>query len=373
MRSERHPSPALASEPDQLGRLRTLLALARQPSGPGRSRLLSEISDLFLGRWAQLGAAEKSVVGEILARLVGAGTPATRKAIARRVAALPDAPRLLVRILAEDAPDIADPILRQGGLLPDDDLVELIGRQGGAHHLALAGQRFLPARVAQALIALDRPEIDQRLLHNDQARIGSAGFTVLVDRAQSDDGLRMALLTRHDLPLSLMNRLFLAARSGERRFILEQNRAELEDAPPAALPSIAETRRRRLRDAYLIDLLRQEAEAGFVVALSEVAGLPRADTARIVADPGFEPLIILGRASGMDRASVSNIALLLGGADRLGLAEVHRRLGLFDEVSPRVAGRLLTDWGGRPCAEALPIAPPANDESPGEDTLARSA
>jgi hypothetical protein len=129
---------------------------------------------------------------------------------------------------------------------------------------------------------------------------------------------------RSDIPLKLMNVLYLVAPAPLRREILMRN--ELAGETAAALtvdgPAILAAARTRNGD--------------FTGALSRLTGLPRRVAAAILSDPSGEPLAVLCRGTNLDRASFSAVALLRG-PEGLPLA-------VFDTVAPKAAAHLVADW-----------------------------
>ena len=129
---------------------------------------------------------------------------------------------------------------------------------------------------------------------------------------------------RADIPLKLMNVLYLAAPAPLRREILMRN--ELEGGTPATLdidgPALLAASRSRNSD--------------FTGTLARLTGLPRRVATAILTDPGGEPLAVLCRGAGLDRASFSAVALLRG-PEGLPLA-------VFDTVAPKAAAHLVADW-----------------------------
>lgn len=143
------------------------------------------------------------------------------------------------------------------------------------------------------------------------------------------DGETQAVLAgrmagRGDISLRLMNLLYLAAPAPLRREILMRN--EIEGGTPAPLP---------VDTAALLEAARNRS-GDFAGSLSRLAGLPRAAAAAILSDASGEPLAVLCRGLGMDRARFSAIALLRG-AEGLPLA-------VFDTVAPKAAALLVADW-----------------------------
>ena len=129
---------------------------------------------------------------------------------------------------------------------------------------------------------------------------------------------------RSDIPLKLMNVLYLAAPAPLRREILMRN--ELEGDATSALAI----------DGPAILAAARNKSGDFTGTLARLTGLPRRVATAILTDPSGEPLAVLCRGTTLDRASFSAIALLRG-PEGLPLA-------VFDTVAPKAAAHLVADW-----------------------------
>ena len=127
-----------------------------------------------------------------------------------------------------------------------------------------------------------------------------------------------------EIPLRLMNVLYLAAAAPQRREILMRN--ELEGPAPAPL----------LADGAAILAAARNKAGDFTGALARLTAVPRRMAAAILADTSGEALAVLCRGANLDRATFSGIALLRG-AQGLPLA-------VFDTVAPKAAALLVADW-----------------------------
>ena len=85
-------------------RLPDLIGLAREDSSEKRRALLRELTEHFFGATAH-SEAENEHYGIVLAHLADDMEDAVRAELAERFAPVPDAPRRLIRRLAEDGSD----------------------------------------------------------------------------------------------------------------------------------------------------------------------------------------------------------------------------------------------------------------------------
>jgi hypothetical protein len=127
-----------------------------------------------------------------------------------------------------------------------------------------------------------------------------------------------------DIPLKLMNVLYLAAPGPLRREILMRN--ELEGATPEPLPV----------DRTAVLAAARNRQGDFLGTLARLSAIPRRTLSLVLGDAGGEPLAVLCRGLGLDRASFSAVALLRGAPDL--------PLAVFDTVAPKAAALLVHDW-----------------------------
>ena len=130
---------------------------------------------------------------------------------------------------------------------------------------------------------------------------------------------------RSDVPLKILNLLYLAAPAAMRREILLRNaleQAEIAAPPPA--------------DAALILSAARNGARDFLAAFSVGAGVPRRIAQSVLSDVSGEALAVVCCGRGLDRATFSAIALLKGPRGM--------PLSVFDNVPPKAALHLVEDW-----------------------------
>jgi len=136
---------------------------------------------------------------------------------------------------------------------------------------------------------------------------------------------------RDDFPLSLLNEFFLYAPVPMKDAILQRNDAE------GAV------------DCTGVDagaLLHSARTAGdFAQTMAHLAGLPCSVAAAMLSDPSARGLAVLARATGVNRATFSAMAILAGPARSV--HENFAMLEVFDAVPQNGARHLVTFWRGR--------------------------
>jgi hypothetical protein len=153
----------------------------------------------------------------------------------------------------------------------------------------------------------------------------------LLERAarECDEAARSQIAARmgghSELPLNLLNELYLAAPAPLRREILMRN--ELESGDDAADAAV---------DGETLLLVARNGTRDFAGALSEAAAIPRTTAEAILSDASGEALAVLCRGAGLDRATFSAVAVLRGAREL--------PLSVFDTVAEHAAHRLLRYW-----------------------------
>lgn len=140
-----------------------------------------------------------------------------------------------------------------------------------------------------------------------------------------------------NIPIGLMNALYLAAPAAVRHEILARNEEEGEDLEESA-------------DSDAVLAVARKGARDFAGALAQAAQVPRHITQAVLADPSGEALAVFCRGLKLNRAIFSAIALLR--------APAPMPLEAFDNVADRAAARLVHDWRKRmePVVEEIAAA-----------------
>jgi hypothetical protein len=156
---------------------------------------------------------------------------------------------------------------------------------------------------------------------------------------EADEATRTLLAARigghPELPLKLLNELYLAAPARVRREILMRDELDglrdEETSPADTEPLLAAARQEGLHD--------------FASVMSTAFSIPRRIAEAIMADASGEPLAVLCRGTGTDRATFTSLALLKG-VEAMSLA-------VFDTVPEHAARRLSQHWRQAQAAPAF--------------------
>jgi uncharacterized protein (DUF2336 family) len=350
--------------------VRQLLALAHDKSVESRRTLLQNISDLFLTNDGRLTERERVLMAGIVNQLIHDVEMSVRRELAERLAGEPNAPRELLVTLANDAIEIAHPILHQSGVLHDTDLIDVVKHRTQEHRLAVAMRSELSAEVSQALIDAGDKDVIETLINNHDAELSRRAMDYLVSESQQVDRFQQPLLRRPDLPLPLAHRMFWWVSAALREYILMnfkiepatidalihettssvKKRAEVDKSTygEAELIVAEIANKGQLDERFLLQCLRRGRIAAFTAALARMAEIDVPLARHVIFDPGGEGLVVLCKAGGIDRSVFSSIFLLTrearDGSRMTDPAQLNNMVKIYDHLSQKEAQGALRCW-----------------------------
>ncbi|MBB5518268.1 DUF2336 domain-containing protein [Amphiplicatus metriothermophilus] len=349
-------------------RLLALIEEARRDRRAGLDRLACALTDL---RLAAPGKCDAAAFDETLCALAARATPETRRLLAERFAAADGAPRALVRRLAADeAIEIAEPVLRRSAALTEEDLIAIAQHGGPAHVAALACRRAVSARLAAAIVARGEKAGLVYLARNRGARLNDASLAALVAQARAIPELQAPLTARPDLSPLLMTRLYFAVASPLKREILRK--ADMLDpalidaaidacrsrllAPSAETsPDPLETARqfirsrigtRSLNERLLRQMLDARRPAEFMLAFAYCVGVDIRAAQTILQDRSWESLAVACRAAGIERATFAKLIVGLRKTPEEQKSGAQM-LEIYMKIPQEAAERVMRFWRAR--------------------------
>jgi uncharacterized protein (DUF2336 family) len=298
-----------------------------------RPTLVRVLTDLYLQKSAHTAEEERHYT-ELVLRLIDRVDIATRKIVAAKLAHYAPAPAAVVRQLARDVLEVAEPILEHSHQLKGSDLLAIITELGLPYAAVIARRLRIAAHGqdaqhrASADIDLgtakdtgpaaargpDEPAKPPPLLH-------SRNFSDAAARASLDTDLRIG-------------DMFLAAGPKERRLILSQladANCPLSASPPPPSNAIA-----ALESAAL-----QRKPAEFTRALERALGIAAEHAQRIVMDDSGEPLLIAAKSLGMAADTLLRVLLFLNPVIGQSVTRVFDLAKLYDTIPRETALRLI--------------------------------
>lgn len=349
-----------------------LQRLARDKSETGRHKFAQSISDLFAERYPELNERERALIFDILGRLIHDMDMALRRLIAEHLAGLADAPRELAKVLANDAIEVAFPILSVTSVLLDEDLIEIIRSRTIEHQMAITVRPAISEAVSTALVDAGDEGVIRSLLMNANARISSATIAYLVEESRRITSFQEPLLTRRDLDPQLAKRMFTWVSAALRQFILDNYDLEssyVDDAieksvmeelklvkrygsGSAARKLAAELKKQgKVTPDLLITALQEGEVRLFNSMFQELTGVSERIVMSMMTEAAGLGLAVACHNSGLGRAiysAIFAIAHKARGASRGQLQQdLRKAIRIYDQITPQAAERVIRRWRHR--------------------------
>jgi uncharacterized protein (DUF2336 family) len=351
----------------QMAVLRDLMGFAQRKTQQSRRVLFDNINDLFLSSDGRLSDRERTLMVEILGKLIHEMEMQVRRALAARLAQMETAPRELLLMLANDDAEVARPILRASKLLSDPDLIEIVKQRSQEHLLVIALRAPLSAEVAEAIVDNGDDRVIEQLLKNPDAVLSRRALEYLVGESQRVDSFQEPLLSRHDLTPDLAHRMFWWVSAALRKVVLTRfsvDAALLDDAlRESARSAIAETvtggkdthvtrliqglvEANALDHRFLVQALRGGKFSAFIAGFAHLAQLDPTIIRRAVFDPGGESLAVIAKTIGVDRNMFASLFLLSrqGASSVTAPKQLQELLKFFDSLTAEQARNAARFW-----------------------------
>jgi uncharacterized protein (DUF2336 family) len=332
-----------------------LLALAKSQSRRARRALLDNMTDLFLSPEGRLSDQDRAQMADIIGKLVDDVEIEVRRALAERLALLPDAPKALILKLANDEVRVARPLLMNSTVLKDADLIEVVRQRSQEHRLSVAMRSGIGPAVGDALLEFGEEDVIEALIRNPDAVLSRQALEYLVEESRRLDQFQEPLLRREDLPSALAYRMFWWVSAALRRMILAEYKLDesdldrfLESAVHAVVGAMPKgdsesiklaarlIERGEMTERRLIQTLRVGHVNAFIAGLAHMAGINAPTARRIVFAPGGEAMAVCCKAAGFDRGTYSTIYLLLRGILQPGVPMTPKVLEEIMEIYARM-------------------------------------
>lgn len=274
--------------------------------------------------------------GDILLDMLFHATTEERLFCARRLKVTKEAPRRLMRYLAQSDIEIARCLLEDNDVYDAADLCEFVEKTTMEHRLLIAGRKRIDPTVAEKLAERPEPAVLKRLLKNEGATISEAGMDHLVKHSRGIEGLAPLIIKRLELIPSQAMAMFWWADGPTRRIMLQRQaaeRAELVDLcsdvfaiaaaenwqDPVARKTLQLIERRQRNRAAIAKSPYDSLEHAIEVAADQgldpelaqeigfLAGVKPVTIAKILSDAGGEGLAVLCKATGLKRPYLTHL------------------------------------------------------------------
>lgn len=339
-------------------------------SSERRVNILRQVTDLFLSDADRLNASQIDVFDDVLMKLIERVEARALAQLSTRLAVVAAGPKQSIHQLAfhEDA-SVAVPVLEKSNCLSDGDLIEIASCRGQQHLMAISVRKTLNEAVSDVLIERGDSNVVQSLAQNSGARFSATGYSWLVDRAGSNEGLAEKLGLRLDIPVGLLRDLLAKASDAVRARLLKAAPPEMLERIRSAIDSVVEEIRGK--PARPIDYTAAEAA---VLALNRAGNLNDHAVNRFAIDENFknvtaalsllsavgidaiEPLLRNGRLEGLivackaARLSWSTTNMIIRNRPDCAAPtklELQQGKEVFDTLSLSAAQRTIRFWSAR--------------------------
>jgi uncharacterized protein (DUF2336 family) len=312
-----------------------LISLAENSSREAREALVAATAAQFLDSGEECSLMERTLFSDILVKLYSFARQEVRIKLSATLAMADWAPIDLVRELALDSFDIAQPILAFCPILNDDILVEVVRECGFEHRMTIAERSCIGELVSQSLIETEDKNILSNLAANVTARIAVHDFEHAMNVLSETPDTLNSLITRHDLPPSLVAAAFAIAGAEARdlitarvppriasRLVSVVGDSTAEAAAKATksafhhpMPErVIETVRRNAHNlnvkptpGFLVAALMRGEREHFVRGIARILELPVAGVSRKLASAETESIALAARAANFDSSIVRTI------------------------------------------------------------------
>jgi len=308
------------------------------PEGGFRARhaLLKRLADVVSLPASRINAFERAVTGDLLVEMLRLASSEDRRRVAQRLAPLAELPNALTRMLLRDEPAIAGLLIEQCASLSDADLVACARDTGPEHRFLMASRRALSEVVTETLLSFGESHVIEAVLRNNTARLCQTAVEGVVSLSRQEPQLCGHVLKRPELRPSGAYVMFWWCGPEDRRTILQRfavSREVMQEVAEDVFAMAADEnwqdpvsrkalqfieRRQRNRAAIAKSPyggLEQAAAAAAASGLnrevateiSYLSGIKPITGAKILGDPGGEPLAILCKATGLGKSDLQNL------------------------------------------------------------------
>ena len=333
-------------------------------------RALTRITDLFLAGSGRYSKHQVELFDEVFKVLVEAIELSTRIRLARRFAADPNAPAVLIRaIAANDDAAVAAPVLSRSPVLTEPDLIASASTQSQDHLLAIAQRETISEVITDILIERGEQQVVHAVAKNAGAQISDDGFGELVLRAGADGELALHVGTRRDIPRHHFLKLLetasasvcsrLVAAHPKLAELVQETVTEVVDdingevRRHSSVHAKAKFRIKRLsewKELREVDVHAGARAQNFektVTALAALAGCGIEVAERAVLNENPGAVQIIAKAAGCSWATAKALLLMTVAERKMSKMDLERARENFEQLERRTAQRVLEFYEAR--------------------------
>lgn len=306
------------------------------PAGRARQALLRRLIDYTALPASRVAPQDRSMAGDILLDMLLHATENDRKLCATRLATMREAPRRVLRYLAQCPFEVARPIIEENEAFDSSDLIELIEIVGPEHRAAIAARKRVAPVVCDHLARAGELHAVSVMLANPRAELSETTIDRLVARSRKENKLCELMIERQELRPAQAMAMFWWSDAATRRAILLRFAADRTDMidmcsdifamaaregwqDPVARKTLQLIERRQRNRAAIdkspFDSLEQAIKAASVQGLTPdlaqeigyLAGVKPVTIAKMMSDKGGEGLAVLCKATGLKRPAIREL------------------------------------------------------------------
>jgi len=353
-------------------RFSILADLSKETSSEGRREILRKVTETF----DQTNATDDTLTSldELLASVAADYSTQVRAELAQLVAANPHFGRTAETFVLDDI-EVAGPVLIHSRIVSDATLLRVIAKNSQPHMMAVTQRQDVSATVSHALVQAGNDEVVVSLLSNTKAQIGYDTYEAVAERAKESNALQVPMVRRQDVPVELLNELYVKVEASLRQEIIRKLDAvspdEIDKAfqrsrhritkKASGLPDdfaeaqkrVAELAVRGSLSARSLATLLREGKGGrttFILAFAQLAEVDFNLVQRTVASRDLDTVALLCRGAGFDRALYVTLSIALGNPDDRSGPAAEELGKLYETVPVQAAQRAIRFWKVRAAA-----------------------
>lgn len=344
--------------------LELLIDLAKEPSSERRRQLLRDITDIFLRSPEGYSQTQTGYFGEIMQQVAFDLEKNVRVDLSEKMAASEYAPHHLIKALANDDIEVAEPVLQQSPVLTDDDLIELSRRHSQDHLRAITRRDVVSENVSRALVSHGDADTVGQLLQNQNARLADDTVETIAERSKEVEQLQAPLIQRAEISKDVLDVMscFVSPRLKQdiaraaKRIDEAQVTDKMEERAAALIKSKAQlaeemvkrlSSRGMLTEDRLIKFLREREAMEFLFAIAEMCNIDVPTARRVIEDKTGKSMVVLCKAMRLSPESFKEIAM----SPITGLAEkpqdMLNLLTIYNKFEYKDAARVMRFWKTR--------------------------
>ena len=345
--------------------------------GRARSALMRRLLDVVAMPGSRLAPQDRAMAGDILLDMLFECSIEDRALCAERLKDKREAPRRLLRYLAQCEISISKPLLQDNEAFDASDLCHLIDETKLEHHLLIARRKTVAVTVAEKLAEVGEPQVMRELLLNNGAVISESCLDLMIHESRTHEDLCALIAERSELKPSQAMAMFWWSDGPTRALMLNRHaadRLEIINICADVFPTMAEEkwadpvarkamqmieRRQRNRAAIerspfssLESAISSAALEGISAKLAQeigyLSGVKPVTIAKILSDKGGEGLAVLCKATGLKRQYLRDLWVALKRPLEIAEGEEHplfRHVSMtYEQLSVAKAQTTLRYW-----------------------------